>query len=117
MMSSRKNRTAAMAHFGTAIPVYRIHNERMRPVALRALDKDRNSLAYEKWQQAVFERDERKCQMCGSSENLNAHHVIAWMESLELRYDVDNGITLCATCHTKWHKIKSIERALHGLEK
>ena len=30
---------------------------------------------------------------------LNAHHIIKWADASHLRFDEDNGITLCYRCH------------------
>lgn len=57
---------------------------------------------YYEWQRAVFERDNYTCQECKKrGVRLNAHHVKGWKDHLELRYDVDNGLTLCVLCHQK----------------
>ena len=64
---------------------------------------DRNSERYKQWRSAVFKRDGYKCQDCGVSADIQAHHVKTWKNSKELRYDVDNGITLCRKCHLKAH--------------
>ena len=88
------------------------------------------------WRPQVFERDEYTCQHCGktSGGDLNAHHIvplskivsalmnlkgIAKDSSQEERIEftnfaiehplvcsLDNGITLCVSCHRKIHKIK-----------
>ena len=54
----------------------------------------------------VFERDDFTCQMCGDNRghNLNAHHIKSWAKYPELRFDINNGITLCRECHIKIHK-------------
>ena len=52
----------------------------------------------------VFERDNFKCQVCGKvGGELNAHHIKEFSEYPELRFEVDNGITLCVNCHKKIH--------------
>lgn len=55
------------------------------------------------WSTMVKERD-KKCTECGSVYDLHAHHIKPYKSHPDLRYDVANGITLCADCHRKWHK-------------
>ena len=56
---------------------------------------------YKAWRQAVYERDNYTCQMCGKSSNgdIQAHHIYPWTSHPELRFDTSNGITLCECCH------------------
>jgi len=60
------------------------------------------------WRKKVFERDKYICQECGvkhSRENpIHSHHIIKFSESIELMFDVNNGVTLCKSCHIKIHK-------------
>ncbi len=51
------------------------------------------------WSQLVMSRDRYRCQDCGSSDKLEAHHI--WPQSAypHLRYLLNNGITLCRPCH------------------
>ena len=52
------------------------------------------------WTKAVFERDNFVCQNCGKRGNrLQAHHIRGYAQYPELRWDVDNGLTLCVDCH------------------
>jgi hypothetical protein len=53
------------------------------------------------WAKRVKERDGYKCQECGSELRIHAHHIVPWKESEELRFDINNGKTLCQLCHTK----------------
>ena len=65
----------------------------------------RHSLEYTDWRGKVFERDGYKCQVCGQvGGTLNAHHIKAFKDYPKLRFDVDNGITLCERCHRELHK-------------
>jgi 5-methylcytosine-specific restriction endonuclease McrA len=49
----------------------------------------------------VLERDGWRCQLCGSSKNLQVHHA---KSRSKLGDDVlQNLISLCATCHGKQH--------------
>ena len=50
------------------------------------------------WSKAVKVRDDYTCQMCGSVSGLNSHHIIGRI-NYSLRFDLKNGITLCASCH------------------
>ena len=62
----------------------------------------RKSFEMKEWKEAVYKRDNYTCFVCGDNKggNLNAHHVKNFSEFPELRFDVDNGITLCKKCHT-----------------
>lgn len=66
----------------------------------------RSSIKNKQWRNSVFERDDFTCQICGDSGggNLNAHHVKEWAKYPELRFNLDNGITLCKDCHVNIHK-------------
>jgi 5-methylcytosine-specific restriction endonuclease McrA len=49
----------------------------------------------------VLERDGWRCQNCGSSKDLQVHHLA---KRSKLGDDaLDNLMTLCATCHYKHH--------------
>ena len=66
--------------------------------------RDRNTIEYREWRQAVFDRDGYTCQMCGQrGGTLNAHHIKRWSKFPELRFAVDNGMTLCKQCHKEMH--------------
>lgn len=61
----------------------------------------RMSFEYEEWRKAVFERDLYTCVHCGLiGGRLNADHIKPFSLYHELRFDLDNGQTLCVACHT-----------------
>lgn len=62
----------------------------------------RSTLAWKQWREAVFKRDNFTCQECYKrGGKLEPHHIIPLVETLSRAFDVDNGITLCRTCHLK----------------
>lgn len=56
---------------------------------------------YRQWRKAVLKRDNRICQICGSTKNIEADHIKRWKEHPELRHEVSNGRSLCRDCHYK----------------
>lgn len=65
-------------------------------------EKIRKSLEYKQWRNAVYKRDNYTCKICGAKNTyLNADHIKQFAIYPELRFDVNNGRTLCVTCHRK----------------
>lgn len=62
---------------------------------------NRAGVRNKKWRVDVKERDVYKCMNCGTNEKLHAHHIIPWKQDISKRFELDNGITLCASCHKK----------------
>jgi|SRR5712671_2190190 len=65
--------------------------------------RDTKTKKYIFWRMSVLVRDKSECQHCGSKDNLQAHHIVEWDDDISLRYDVSNGLTVCASCHFKIH--------------
>lgn len=56
------------------------------------------------WRKSVYERDNYMCQLCGMRGNmvyLNPHHIHKRDKYPDRIFDVDNGITLCKSCHNR----------------
>ena len=71
--------------------------------------KHYNNLEYKNWRKQVFERDNYTCKKCGNRSSvdnpvvIHPHHIKSYTYYPELRYEVDNGITLCISCHHQTH--------------
>lgn len=55
------------------------------------------------WRRKVLERDGNACTECKTTEGLHAHHIVRWADAPRLRLVVDNGLTLCRSCHEAAH--------------
>ena len=63
---------------------------------------DRNDFRVRKWAKEVLSRG--KCEKCGSTKHLEAHHIIKWSDYPKGRADIKNGQCLCHECHTNEHR-------------
>jgi len=86
-------------------------------------ENSRKSPEYKLWRKQVFERDDYTCQECGARSGdgitviLRADHIKPFALYPELRFNLNNGRTLCDSCHRKtdtfgWRKIYSSVRLI-----
>jgi len=67
---------------------------------IRFVKHPRDSFEIRKWRIEVFTRDNWTCQVCSQvGGRLNAHHIKSWKNYPKLRFEINNGITLCEECH------------------
>lgn len=73
--------------------------------------------AFPKFRNNVFKRDGWKCKFCGSSLDMQLHHILPVRDFPEKYYDEDNAITLCSNCHdeTKGREYDYVERCREAI--
>ena len=67
----------------------------------------RNSLRYRIWRNKVYEKDYWTCQICKrklKSGEIIAHHLTSFAFDIKNRFNINNGTTLCRSCHIKLHE-------------
>lgn len=65
----------------------------------------RHGIEYRLWQESVFARDNFTDQKTGiRGGNLHAHHILNFSSNPELRFAIDNGVTLSEKSHRVFHK-------------
>ena len=80
-------------------------------------ERIRSSMLYEQWRTSVFKRDNYTCQDCGKiGGDLEVHHIKPFrhiirqyeinkdnlyqiIQTMDLLWDISNGITYCIRCH------------------
>lgn len=104
-----KRPEVAAKHSGINSHFYKPPEERISPInkALREI------VRYNEWRGRVFQRDNRKCVCCGSSDTIQADHIVPFSFLLkenniktiedalvcDALWSIDNGRTLCEKCH------------------
>jgi hypothetical protein len=65
--------------------------------------KDRGGQLSKEWSLSVKKRDKWKCRIGNDlcAGRLESHHILSWLNHQELRYDINNGITLCHFHHPR----------------
>lgn len=76
-----------------------IYNKVLYPEGYAPRSADR---PYQKeWADTVKQKAGYKCEICGSTANLVAHHIEPVKTHPHLQADIDNGVCLCGNCHNK----------------
>jgi len=120
-MSDAKKGKPIKHFIGRKVVFTQEHKDKLSRIRIKMFDrigrvKRRESVhlrdrRYIKWRSDVFTRDNWTCQTCGKRSQigekvyLEAHHVKGWAKYKKLRYDVENGVTLCYECHRLTHNI------------
>lgn len=85
---------------------------------------------YQNWRNRVFEKNRRKCEVCGAKNNLEIHHrtsfyklvkrhnIASKIEAFECDafWDVDNGSVVCKSCHEKTESHKNYRNHKNSAE-
>ena len=63
--------------------------------------QERNDPAYRNWVREVKKRDKGRCRISNKDcfGYCIVHHILPWRDFPELRYNINNGITLCQAHH------------------
>lgn len=67
------------------------------------LEKERGGPLHKVWSKTVKNRDNWKCKIANTDcvGKVIAHHILPWRDYPELRYQINNGITLCHAHHPR----------------
>jgi hypothetical protein len=78
-------------------------SDRTKLAILSNGEEYRNSPMSREWTSNVRKRDGWKCRIADNkcSGKVVAHHILPWRDYQELRYEVNNGITLCHFHHPR----------------
>lgn len=74
----------------------------------KKVNKSMNSRKYlqtQLWANDIRTRDNNRCFVCGSTQQLQVHHIYGVKDYGFLFSDISNGITLCEKCHCKYHQL------------
>lgn len=71
--------------------------------------RERNHAA--RWAKDVVIDAQQRCDACGSTEILHAHHIMPWDAFPEMRVNPENGACLCAACHRQVHRLIRTSRS------
>ena len=75
------------------------------------MEKDKDHVS---WANKIIRMFNSKCAICSSVNNLHAHHIAPKAKHPELKYDLNNGIALCHTCHMGKNNPSSVHAILRS---
>lgn len=65
--------------------------------------QNKRDFLYKRWCRKIKKLGGNTCVKCKSKKRIEAHHIISWQSNIALRYDLNNGICLCRSCHILFH--------------
>lgn len=68
------------------------------------MKRDYKDPQYELFRKKVLRRDRYRCKICKSRTKLRVHHLDSWDWFPAGRFEIKNGICLCAEHHDDFHK-------------
>jgi 5-methylcytosine-specific restriction enzyme A len=71
--------------------------------AASAARKARGRHAWRVARTAARQRDGNRCRRCGDTHRLQVHHIVS-LDDGGAKYDLNNLITLCSSCHNARHR-------------
>lgn len=69
--------------------------------------KIRISPSYKLFRNTVLARDDYTCQICGSTGDVEAHHLYSFETTPAFRLNPNYAVCLCKKCHEQYHEIIS----------
>ncbi|MBS1915676.1 MAG: HNH endonuclease [Bacteroidetes bacterium] len=97
--------SAACAGLDLLIPEWRT----VATIDILSKTVSRDSSEVRAWRLFCLRRDNYTCVECGSKNDLSVHHICEWAYFPGLRIENDNGLTLCANCHSAKHPQLSLD--------
>lgn len=64
----------------------------------------RQSRCYKDYREAVLQKDDYSCIICGSTQNPEVHHIYPFASFPDDRFRVDCGVTLCTFHHNPYYE-------------
>ena len=77
------------------------HNQGENHTGWSGGQHDRMNPLARAWRAAVLKRDHCMCRLCHDGAPLEVHHILPFSTHEAQRWDVSNGVTLCAPCHRR----------------
>lgn len=81
------------------------YKEYKKQKTIKKVSKKKIKVSHETYMK-VYNRDNGICQMCGSNQNLNLHHILYRSQRRDLIDEPTNCIMLCSDCHRLVHSNK-----------
>ena len=66
------------------------------------------------WANRIYALYRFRCAICEATENLCAHHIAPKSRHAKLRYDINNGVTLCRYCHVAKNNPQNVHKLLRS---